>query len=182
MPRSTFLRGVDWLSRAAGNASGILIIVSMLVICYSVALRYFVGASTVWQTELSTYLLMFATFVGGAYGLRHGDHVRIDFVVRRLPDRVRGPVRLLAAVLGFVLVITIAGLGGFMWWEAVQTGAGTGTAWNPPLAFPYAIVPVGMTLVALQYLIVIADLWRARWGEDATPDEPTEQPEGGPGH
>ncbi|RNL86568.1 TRAP transporter small permease subunit [Halostreptopolyspora alba] len=185
MPRSRFLRGVDWLSGLAGYVSGILIITSMLVICYGVALRYLLGASTIWQTELSIYLLMFAAFVGGAYGLRHGDHVRITLVVKNLPGRLQIGARLLAAALGLVLVLTIAGISGFMWWEAVETGARSGTAWNPPLAYPYAILPVGMALIGLQYLSVVAGLFRAlREGElgDTAPDQPDEPVEGGPGH
>ncbi|WP_046471569.1 TRAP transporter small permease subunit [Allosalinactinospora lopnorensis] len=185
MSRSRFLRGIDRLSEAAGHASGLLIIVSMLVVCYGVALRYVFGASTVWQTELSIYLLMFAAFVGGAYGLRHGDHVRITLVVMKLPGRVQLAVRFLAAVLGLVLVATIAVVSGFMWWESVESGARSGTAWNPPLAYPYFIVPLGMALIGLQYLVVAAELFRALIAGEAggpAPDQPDNSAEGGPGH
>lgn len=185
MPRSRFLRGADRLSGAAGYVSGALILVAMLVICYGVALRYLFGMSTIWQTELSIYLLMFAAFVGGAYGLRHGDHVRISLVVTLLPGRVQIGVRLLAAVLGLLLVLTVAVVSGFMWWEAVESGARSGTAWNPPLAYPYAILPAGMALIGLQYLAVVSGLFQAlRRGElgDSPPDKPAESVEGGPGH
>nr|WP_275548868.1 TRAP transporter small permease [Streptomonospora sp. PA3] len=157
----------------------------MLVICYGVALRYLFGMSTIWQTELSVYLLMFAAFVGGAYGLRNGDHVRIDLVVKLLPGRVQIGVRLLAAVLGLLLALAVAAVSGFMWWESVETGARSGTAWNPPLALPYAILPAGMALIALQYLAIVAGLFRAlRGGElgDSPPDQPAPTAEGGPAH
>jgi TRAP-type C4-dicarboxylate transport system permease small subunit len=153
-------RLIGWLSELAGYASSLLILASMLVICYAVLLRYVLGASTVWQTELAIYFLIFAAFVGGAYGLKHGDHVKIDVVVNRLPGRVQLFVRFVAAILGFFFILIIAVIGFELWWEAVQMGRRSGTAWNPPLAYPYFILPLGMTLIALQYLVIVAELFQ----------------------
>jgi TRAP-type C4-dicarboxylate transport system permease small subunit len=157
-PRSAFFRLIDKLSELAGYASGVLILISMITVCYGVVLRYVLGASTVWQLELSTYLLMFAAFVGGAYGLKHGDHVKIDIVVDRLPEKTRLYVRLLASVLGFLFIVLVGIIACFLWWETTEAGRTSGTAWNVPLTYPYLIVPLGMTLIALQYLVLTADI------------------------
>ncbi len=169
-----WIRVIDRLSELSGYVSGALILISMLVISYAVVLRYVLGASTVWQTEFSIYLLMFAAFVGGAYGLKHGDHVSIDLVVNRLPDRFRLYTRLFAAVLGFVFIVIIAVTAALLWWETTVTGRSSGTAWNPPLTYPYFIVPLGMTLIALQYLAIAARLVRQITSgrvEEPAPDE-----------
>jgi TRAP-type C4-dicarboxylate transport system permease small subunit len=155
-PRSPLLlRYIDRLSELAGYASAVLILVSMLTICYGVLLRYVFGASTVWQLELSTYFLMFAAFVGGAYGLKHGDHVNLSLIVNRLPEKSRLYVQLVASVLGFVFVVIVAAIAYVLWWETTQVGRTSGTAWNVPLTYPYLIVPLGMTLIALQYLVIV---------------------------
>ncbi len=153
-------RSIGWLSELSGYVSGVLILASMLIICYAVVLRYVLNASTVWQTELSIYLLMFAAFVGGAYGLKHGDHVGIDVLVNRLPGRAQLFVRLIAAISGFVFVVIIALIAFALWWETTQEGRHSGTAWNPPLTYPYFILPLGMTLIALQYLVIVAELFQ----------------------
>lgn len=158
-PRSPLLlRYIDRLSELAGYASAVLILVSMLIVCYGVLLRYVFGASTVWQLELSTYFLMFAAFVGGAYGLKHGDHVNLSLIVDRLPEKPRLYVQLVASVLGFVFVVTVAVIAYFLWWETTQEGMTSGTAWNVPLTYPYLIVPLGMTLIALQYLVIVVQI------------------------
>lgn len=154
------LRLVDWLSEVAGYTSAVLVLAAALIVCYGVLLRYFLGASTVWQTELSIYFLIYATFVGAAYGLRHGDHVRVDLVVRRFPPVAREVAKLAAAVLGIGLAAVVAVLTYELWWHAVTTGRRSGTAWNPPLMFPYAILPLGMTLVVLQYVVIAVDTVR----------------------
>lgn len=158
--KSLVSRSISWLSELSGYVSGVLILASMLIICYGVVLRYVVGASTLWQTELAIYFLMFAAFVGGAYGLKHGDHVKIDVVVNRLPGRVRLFVNLVAAVLGFLFVAIVGVIGFDLWWDAVQTGRRSGTAWNIPLSYPYFMLPLGMTLMALQYLLIAAEILR----------------------
>ncbi len=172
--KSFISRSINWLSEISGYVSGVLILSAMLIVCYGVVLRYVLGASTIWQTELSIYLLMFAAFVGGAYGLKHGDQVKIDVLVNRLPGRVQLFVRFVAVILGFVFIAAIGVISVELWWETVETGRRSGTAWNPRLMYPYFILPLGMTLIALQYLVIAAEIFRRLIsGEtsDPTPDE-----------
>ena len=174
-PRSPLLlRYINWLSELAGYASAVLILISMLVVCYGVLLRYFFGVSTVWQLELSTYFLMFAAFVGGAYGLRHGDHVNLSLIVDRLPEKAQLYVKLVASILGFVFIAIVAVISYFLWWETAEAGRTSGTAWNVPLTYPYLIVPLGMTLIALQYLVIVVEIFRqiiSGQTDDHPPDE-----------
>ncbi len=172
--RSALLSYIDRLSELAGYASAVLILASMLIVCYGVVLRYVFGASTVWQLELSTYFLMFAAFVGGAYGLKHGDHVNLSLIVERLPQKTQLYVRLLASVLGFLFVAIVAVIGYFLWWETTEAGRTSGTAWNVPLTYPYLIVPVGMTLIALQYLVIVVQRFQLLRNNDHPADEDLE--------
>jgi TRAP-type C4-dicarboxylate transport system permease small subunit len=165
------LRSIDRLSELAGYASAVLILASMLIVCWGVLLRYVFGASTVWQLELSTYFLMFAAFVGGAYGLRHGDHVNLSLVVDRLPEKAQLYVKLVASVLGFVFIVIVAAIAYFLWWETTQEGRTSGTAWNVPLTYPYFIVPLGMTLIALQYLVIVVQTFQQIRSSDHPRDE-----------
>jgi len=171
-PDKFFLfRWVDRISDVAGYVSGVLILVSTLIVCEAVTLRYVIGAPTVWQTELSIYLLMFAAFVGGAYGLKHGDHVNVNIVIGKLPGRARVAANIVAALLGLLFVVVVAVISYKLWWYATSTGQRSGTAWNPPMTFPYFIVPLGMTLMGLQYLSIIYDRVRElRSGEQDSED------------
>lgn len=166
--RSKFSRYVGRTSTLFGYASALLILASVLVISYATVLRYVVGSSTVWQTELSIYFLLFATFCGAAYGLKHGDHVGIDIVLLRLGPRSRRLVRIVAAILGFVLVTVIAIMAFGSWWETLEKDRHSGTAWNPSLILPHLIVPVGMVVLALQFLAIIVDLIQRRESEPSS--------------
>lgn len=159
-PPTAFSRYIGKASDLLGFASAILILVAMLVVSYAALVRYIVGASTVWQTELSIYFLMFAAFCGAGFGLKHGDHVQIDLVVVRLPEKAQRVVRLVAAVLALLLLAVVAQMALANWWETAQSGRRSGTAWNPPLFLPHLILPVGMIFLVLQYLALIVELAR----------------------
>lgn len=172
-PRRDFFlfRWVDGVSEVAGYLSGACIFIATLVICYAVVLRA-MGHSTVWQTELAVYLLIFVTFVGGAYGLKHGSHVNVDLLLNRLGPVGRLVLQSVGVLLSLVLIVAVGWRSFHTWWEATQQGWTSSTAWNPPLTYPYAILPLGMALVALQYLVILARSVRelvGRRGESRRP-------------
>lgn len=153
-PELLVFRLVDHACEVAGYLSGIAVFLATLVVCYAVALRAF-GHTTIWQTEFAVYLLIFVTFIGGAYGLKHGSHVRVDLLLQVLPARAQAAVRLLGALLSLIVIAVVLWKSYDMWWRATTGGWGSGTAWNPPLTLPYAVLPLGMLLIALQYLVLM---------------------------
>lgn len=111
---------------------------------------------TVWQIELAIYLLMMATYVGAAYGLKHGAHIHIDIVTNLLPPRPREILSMVTTVMGFFITGVLAWYSWPMWWEAYEAGYHSESLWGPPLIFPYLLLPLGMSFLALQYLVQIA--------------------------
>ena len=77
-------------------------------------------------------------------------------------------MQLVASVMGLLFVAVVAVIGYVLWWETTQSGRTSGTAWNVPLTYPYLIVPLGMTLIALQYLVIVVQiLQQIRAGSDS---------------
>ena len=150
-------RWANVLSELAGWLSAAALIAATLVMMHGVALRYFFGLPTIWQTELSVYLLMFVAFVGGAYGLKHHAHVGVDLLVDRLPEKPRLVVRLVTTLLVLGVVLAVLYSSTAQWHEAYEGGFRSSTAWRAPLSVVYAIVPVGMLLIALQLVAFLID-------------------------
>jgi TRAP-type C4-dicarboxylate transport system permease small subunit len=153
--RPIWIRSINWLSECSGYISGIAILLASLIIVSQVVIRSIIGLPTIWQTELSVYLLMFAAFVGGAYGLKKDSHVGVDVITEKLPSRARSGLRIVTSFLSMVLTIIVAWKGWEMWWHATEQGWESESLWGPPLAYPYFILPLGMTLITLQYLTIV---------------------------
>jgi len=61
-------RWANALSEAAGYVSAFALAAATVVMLHGVASRYFFGMATVWQTEVSIYLLLVVTFWGRRTG------------------------------------------------------------------------------------------------------------------
>ena len=150
-------RWANVLSEIAGYLSALALILATLAMMHGVLTRYLFGRPTVWQTEVSIYLLVFVTFVGAAYGLKHHAHVGVDLLVERLPLRAQLVTRVVTAVLALGVVVVVIWTSYGTWWEAVEGGFTSPTALRAPLSLVYGILPLGMLLVAFQYIAFVIE-------------------------
>ena len=151
-----------------------MVFAGVIVVCHMVFVRYVLGDSTIWQTELVTYLLIGAVFVGSPYGLLTNGHVFVDLVPRLAGSRVRQGLAILASALVLIFVATLFWLSVELWREAYASGWRSETVWAVPLWMPYAAMPIGLGLLGLQGLADLTALVRgdkAPFGleEGATP-------------
>lgn len=80
---------MDRVSDWSGKIACWLIVPLVLVTVYDVIMRYVFQAPTQWAYEL-TWMESGALFMlGGAYGLLHGIHVRVDVLYNQYPKRVQ---------------------------------------------------------------------------------------------
>lgn len=152
---SGFAKFIDKLDRVAYFACALALLLSAFVLTYEVIVRYILRIPTIWEIEFSVFLTIMATFVGAAYGLKDGAHVNIDLVIRLLPTGVKRRLSIVTSILSLIFCVLIAWKGWEMWWEAFSKGWKSESLWSPPLSIPYFFLPLGMTLLALQYIVEI---------------------------
>lgn len=150
-------RWVGALSEAAGIVAAVALVAATLITAWGVFVRYVLRQPTVWQTETTIYLLMLVAFVGAAYGVKHHAHVGVDLLVERLPARPRLVLRLVTSVLVLAVVLAVCWTAFQAWHTAYALDHRSATAWRAPLWIPYAFLPLGMLLVAVQYLAMILE-------------------------
>ena len=163
----TFFSVVSRISEISGIVCAVSVLVSAGVLTYEVLMRYVLKTPTIWEIEFSVYLLIMATFVGAAYGLKHGGHISIDLVTQFLSKRAQARLSFFTSILSLAFCAILAGMGWEMWWEATSKGWRSDSLWGPPLGISYFFLPFGITLLCLQYLVHLAGLW-AQWkaGDD----------------
>lgn len=160
MGARSFFSIIERVSEVSGIACAVSILLSAAVLTYEVVMRYLLKTPTIWEIEFSVYLLIMATFVGAAYGLKNGAHINIDLITHFLAPRARARLALLTSFFSLVFCLLITGMGWSMWWEAAAKGWRSDSLWGPPLWISYLFLPLGMTLLSLQYLVHLSSLWR----------------------
>jgi TRAP-type C4-dicarboxylate transport system permease small subunit len=135
--------------------AALALIAACVVLSYSVLGRALFHAANYWQDEAAVFLLVGATFLTAGYVQAQRGHIGIEAFVGLLPplvNRVR---------LWLVDVASLLFCGFFTWksWtlahEAYSDGQVSNSMWSPPLAIPYGLMALGMTLLCLQILLQI---------------------------
>jgi TRAP-type C4-dicarboxylate transport system permease small subunit len=130
--------------------SAIAVATAGCVLTWEVIGRYFLGLASDWQDELSTFLLIGATFGSAAWTQARRGHVAIDALAHVLPTSVDRVRRVLADAFSLVFVAFFAWKSWGLLVEAWDEGQTTPSAWGPPLWIPYSCMTFGMALLAVQ--------------------------------
>ncbi len=159
IPDNPAVAGVSRLLNKLNNALLMLsmaaLVLTSVVLTYSVVTRYFFRVPTDWQDEASVFMLVGVTFLSAAYVQSYRGHIGIEALAGILPDRVNA-IRLL-----FVDVVSCLFCAFFSWksWtlchEAFVDGQTTTSTFAPPLWIPYSLMACGMTLLAIQVFVQV---------------------------
>ncbi len=167
-----FVNLVRRLSQVCGVAAAVLLAAAGVVVCQMVVMRYFLNASTVWQSDFVTYAIVASTFIGAPYVLLHKGHVNVDLVPLYVKHRVRFVLALFGSLMSLTFCVVVAWYGWLYFREALVGGWRTETVWALPLWIPLLPLPVGMGLLALQYVADILCLVTGRTAPfDMDPEE-----------
>jgi len=132
------------------------LIAMMLLTCGDVFLRYIFRRSIMGTTEVTGHYFMVAVvFLPLAYGMiTRGGHIRVDFVVSRLPlrlQRILETVGLLLSLGVYVLITWYGAVGGLHAWRTGETMVNVAL----PLWPGRALVVIGGTLLCGQIIVGI---------------------------
>jgi TRAP-type C4-dicarboxylate transport system permease small subunit len=157
-----FVSAVRRVSQLCGIVAAGLIALGVLVVCHMVFVRYVLNQNTIWQTDLTTYCLIAATFIGSPYVLMTRGHVNVDVLPYYLGKRARFWLAVVSAVVSFAFCVTIAVLTFLFWKEAWDNRWVSDTMWRARLWIPYSSMPIGLGILSLQYVADIASLVTGR--------------------
>lgn len=157
-----FIRAVTFLSRVAGVVGAFLIGFAVLAICDMVIERYIFNRTTIWQIDVVTYCIVGATFVASPYVLMTRGHVNVDILPIHLKPAARYWLALVTSIVACAFCIVAFGLCTAYWYQAFNEGWRSDTVWRSRLWIPLLAMPVGLSLVTLQYVVDILSLITGR--------------------
>jgi TRAP-type C4-dicarboxylate transport system permease small subunit len=150
-------RIIDGLTYLTGWTAALCLVSAAIIVTEAVLVRKILGISTIWQIEASVYLLMFTVFAGAPFVQKNEHHLNVDLVIIHLSPRTREIVLIIVSIITCLLAALLAWYAWPMWWEAVVRNEHSESLWGPPLWIPYLFLPLGMTLLFLQYIVGIRD-------------------------
>lgn len=141
------------LNTWCATVAGLILLFVTLTIFLDVILRYFFGRPSIWITEVSTYLFLYIIFLGTAYALQQGSHIRVTFLLGPLSRAVKRFVNLITSLLSAIFTAVLLWQSVVMTWTAYSEHWTSPTMLNAPYAFIHVAMVVGSFLLLITFLL-----------------------------
>lgn len=158
---STALRRIEEL--VAGSA----LFLALWIVCQEIAGRYLFNQTYTWTEDFTRVLLVTMAYLGAATVARDDEHIRVEFLTKRLPTPLRMLMKLAVdtGCIAFSLTACIVGI------NFVRETAALGLAFAHsnlpiPVWVAHLIIPVGFGFIAIRLSVrMISELhqWNSTW-------------------
>ncbi|ASJ71923.1 hypothetical protein IMCC3135_09130 [Granulosicoccus antarcticus IMCC3135] len=150
------ITAMDRVSRCLSMLSGIALGCVALLIVLEIILRNFFDISLHFLWEIGVFVHMGAVFLGLAWTLRTGGHIRVTWLKAVFP---RG-AEWLALLIGFAISAYVSFALIKLAWSYFLSGRTSGSITDTPLMYPAAVIAFGASFMSLQILLRALSLAR----------------------
>lgn len=147
---------INWTNKIVSALENIIAVIVMLGISVTVFLqvitRYAFHTPLSWTEELARILLIWATFVGASLAMRAKGHFVLEWVIDKLPSKIRSPFEVILLVLMgvFLCVLFFTGIE-VLPVVHMQTSPSLGI----PMTYVYLSIPVGAALMLARLCLLL---------------------------
>jgi TRAP-type C4-dicarboxylate transport system permease small subunit len=135
--------------------SMVALVLTALVLTYSVVARYFFKAPTDWQDEAAVFMLVGVTFFSTAYVQSYRGHIGIEALSAMLSPRVNAVRQFIVDAVSLLFCAFFSWKSWTLLHEAYVDGQTTSSTFAPPLWIPYGMMALGMSILTFQILIQV---------------------------
>lgn len=149
------------LARADEIATGVLMVVLVVVVALQVVFRYLFYQPMGWTEEAGRYVFIWLCLLGAAVGVKHRAHFGVDLLSKRLGPGAAGRVLALIDGLGIGFCAVLTWFGGVL---VLRTQEQTSPGLDLPMSVPYLALPLGGVLMIAHFVRHLRDDLRRRPG------------------
>ncbi|MGV2939168.1 TRAP transporter small permease [Mesobacillus sp. LC4] len=135
----------------------ILMFAMAVIVAAAVVFRYVFNDPLFWAGEVSIFLLIYITFIGGSLGLKYKTQASVTLVTDYLPEKINKWVAILAHVF-MLLFMAILLFYCFTWITSSSVAIQRSSAILLPMWIPYAILPIGLLFATIHLISNMLDI------------------------
>jgi C4-dicarboxylate transporter DctQ subunit len=153
--RTLFSRVLHVMNGVMAIVGAVMVLFMMFAISYSVITRFVWNKPVPWVVEISSYLMLYITFLGVAWLQRKEGHVRIDLFTSRLSPSARTGLDAFTSLGGVIVGLILAWKGFFITLDYFHRHVTVIGILNTPQYLLMAVIPLGSALLALEFIMRI---------------------------
>ncbi|UAL45960.1 TRAP transporter small permease [Sutcliffiella horikoshii] len=141
----------DGIAKVEKFLGAFLMLCMAVIITLSVAFRYFLNSPLSWAGEVSIFLLIWISFIGGSLGLKYKSQASVSIFLEYVPTNISKVLTLIGHIcmLLFLLVILYYT---YTWILSPNVALQKSSGILLPMWIPYSAVPIGLTCAAFHIL------------------------------
>ena len=143
---------IDRIERIMIGAAGVMLVFVVASVCLEVILRTFFDTSLAWVTEITEILLLDITFLGAAWVLSEGGHVKVDIILSRISRKKVAFLGIFSSVVGTLACAILTIYGARLTYLSFVKGIYTTSALELPMWAILIVIPVGCLMLFLQFI------------------------------
>ncbi len=156
---NSFIRAYDQavglVTKLAGVIAGGLVLVVAFMIVYEILARGVFNSPTEWVTEISTYCVIIAGFLGMGVTYAGKKHIQVDIIISHLSSKVRCWIELVTCILGLYYCVLFAVEGWGMTMISIAFDNRAPTTLSTPMWIPQISMPIGLAILCLQIVSTV---------------------------
>ena len=145
---SFFDKMINLMAIVAGG----LLAFSVLSVSLAIASRHFFNYPVGWVTEISSYILLYVTFLVAAWVLKEGGHVSIDIIVNQLDSRTQTLINFITSIINAVVCLLLTYYAGKVTLDLYKTNYFTPTELELPKWIINIIIAIGSLSLFIQFI------------------------------
>lgn len=136
----------------------LLMLAMVLDVTWQVASRYVFMRPSSYTEEIARFLLIWISFLGGAYAFRKKMHLGIDLLTEKLSEEKQRMANLFSYFVCGLFALSVLVFGGsqltLLTWELEQVSGALGM----PMAYVYSVIPLsGLLMVCYSLEFMVAE-------------------------
>ena len=153
--RQLALRAEKTLSFVGVVCAGVALVASLAMVVVGVVGRYVLGIAVVFVDEYVGYALVIMAFMALASTLTADKHIRIDSVVRLLPQKLQKWLEAATSTAGLAIAVFVTVQTGERALMSFRGGDLSVSPLETPLYVPQLFIPVGFTLLDVSLALYV---------------------------
>lgn len=139
-----------WINYVTERTCGLLVAAMIGVVWFGIVDRYFLALGGTWTEELARYIMIWAALLAVPCCTYRREHIGLDLLFAKLPQRYQVKARLLLDSLGLAFFTFLFYYGIMM---TQQGGSQYATIFGITMTVPYLSVPVTSGLTMIQIVV-----------------------------
>jgi len=153
---------VDAVSTLGMWVSGAFLAFTVFSITLDVFMRYYLNMPMVWLTEIIETMMLYITFLGGAWVAKEQGHVTVDILVAHLPRRNQRRFAILSSLICIFVCAVLVIFGVRVGYDFYVRDVHGMTVMELPMYPMIFVIPVGALMMLCQFVAQLLTAWKDR--------------------